>query len=116
MRFIVELYRLLILAILALALITASFVVFRVIQNPELTTGTSAYVMAAVFVAIVFMILSIGITATIISMHDRLASVAKSAASAADEMESVVDSLRDLVAHVTASQSSTEISVEDGDD
>ena len=87
MRFIVELYRLLILAILALAIISASFIIFKVAQNPDLTSGASAYVMVAVFTAAIFVILSIGITATFISMHDRLESIAKSVAAITESAE-----------------------------
>ena len=79
MRFIVELYRVLVIGMLALAIIAASYIFFRVIQAPEMATGTGIYVLIACFTVAVFVILSMGITATFISIHDRLEDIANSA-------------------------------------
>jgi hypothetical protein len=89
MRFIVELYRLLIIAILAIAIISASFIVFKVAQTPDLASGTTAYVTIAVFAVAMFVILSVGITATFISIHDRLESIALTAADIAESAATI---------------------------
>jgi hypothetical protein len=89
MRFIVRLYRLLIIAILALAIISASFIIFKVSQSSDLTGGTTAYVIIAVLTGAMFIILSIGITAIFISMHDRLETIAGAAAAIADHVADI---------------------------
>ena len=76
MRFIVEIYRMLILISLAFAIIVSSYTVFEVIQAPELPSGTGALVVVAALTAAIFIIVSLGITATFISMHDRLEELA----------------------------------------
>jgi len=72
MRFVVELYRFLILGLLAFCLIAASYVISKVLMSPEATSGTAWYLIAGILTAFGLMILGIGVTATFISMHDRI--------------------------------------------
>jgi len=78
MRFIVELYRLLVLALLAIGLIAASYLVSRILMSPEASAGTSGLAIVAVVTAAAFLILAIGITATFISIHDRIEELSQS--------------------------------------
>ena len=77
MRFLVDLYRQLILFALAIGVIGASFLIFMLFQN---SNGIQAapYVIAAFAGLGIFVLLGIGMTATVISMHDRLAEISDS--------------------------------------
>lgn len=97
MRFIVELYRLILIATFAITLIFASFVVVTVARTPDLASGASGYVTIAMIIGAVFIILSIGMTATFISMHDRFQSMATSAADIAESAASIAESAAEIV-------------------
>ena len=69
-----------------------SFLVVTIAKTPQLTGGATVYAIIAVLTAAVFLILSIGITATFISMHDRFQSMATSAADMAECAANIAES------------------------
>ncbi len=78
MRFLVDLYRFLLLAALGLGVVAASYVVFALfMQNSAWKQEFGGLALIAVIVVGVLVILSIGLTATFISMHDRMADIAE---------------------------------------
>lgn len=87
MRFLVDAYRYLILLILGLALIGASYGVSTLFLGDGGTNPLSGAVLIGVIVAVVFVVLSIGLTATFISIHDRLADIASHMRSIAERMD-----------------------------
>jgi uncharacterized membrane protein YeiB len=85
-RFLVDLYRLLLFAGLALALIAASYAVSLSFgQSGSLALG--GYVLGAVIAGAIFIIFGLGMTATFISIHDRLAEIANNSERIARALE-----------------------------
>ena len=87
MRFIVDAYRVILLGLLALALIGGSYFLFsaRLADGPSGQYGGLALIWFLVSAMVV--ILTIGATATFISIHDRLAEIADHSRRIADAME-----------------------------
>jgi hypothetical protein len=86
MRFIVDIFRILILAGVALVLIAISFVVISVLMvgMPPALGGATAL---AGIGFLIILVLSLGMLATIISAHDRLAALSDHVARVAEAME-----------------------------
>ena len=87
MRFLVDLYRVLILFILAVALIAGSWLAFSLIGGPLATSPQRVYLTTLLIGGVVTVILGLGITATFISIHDRIAAIALNSERAADALE-----------------------------
>jgi hypothetical protein len=87
MRFLVELYRYLILLLLVLTVIAVSFGIAKFATSTDVATEITAGMIALAVLGAVFVILSLGITATFISMHDRLCDLASSTERLAQQME-----------------------------
>ena len=93
MRFLVDLYRVIVLAALAAGVILASYLIFSLFMNAgswrEELTGLALVAATAVGIAVV---LAIGLVATFISIHDRLVNLAASADRIADSLERIGNS------------------------
>lgn len=86
MRFIVDLYRLLVLAAIAAALIVGAFVVFTVVLRDG-SGELGGLVAAGMIAGAIFLVLSIGLIAIVISMHDRMVDIADQSRRIADGLE-----------------------------
>lgn len=86
MRFLVDLYRVLILAGLAIALIAGSYLVLMSFGRPG-GAELGGYVLTMVIATAIIVIFGIGMTATFISIHDRLAEIADNSARIANALE-----------------------------
>jgi hypothetical protein len=78
MRFLVDLYRWLILMVLAVALIAGTWLGVELAVGSLATAPQRTIYIAALIGAGIMIVLSLGITATFISIHDRLADIADS--------------------------------------
>lgn len=87
MRFIVDAYRIIILAFLAAALIGGSYLLFSVLLASDLQNSLSGWATLWFVMTAIVVILTIGITATFISIHDRLADIADHSRRMADALE-----------------------------
>lgn len=87
MRFLVELYRYLILLLLVVTVIAVSFGIAKFATSTDVATGITAGMIGLAVLGAIFVILSLGITATFISMHDRLCELAGSVERAAQQLE-----------------------------
>lgn len=85
MRFLVDLYRWLILLVLAVALIAGSWLSASIAFGPLANDPQRMIYVAALIGAGIIIVLGLGITATFISIHDRLADIAQSLAVRADD-------------------------------
>lgn len=79
MRFIVDIYRLIVLAVLAISLVAASYVAFLLLLTEDIPPAFSGVVIGSMIIGFVVVVLVLGITATFISMHDRIAEVSEEA-------------------------------------
>lgn len=90
MRFLVDLYRVIVLAALAAGVILASYLIFSLFMHAgswrEELTGLALVAATAVGIAVV---LAIGLVATFISIHDRLVSMASCTDRIADSLERI---------------------------
>jgi hypothetical protein len=85
MRFIVEVFRVLVLVLLALLLVGAAFVGFTLaIGGFRIETGLAWPVVAGIFAA---MVVGLGLVGTFIAIHDRLAEMALGLQRVADNLE-----------------------------
>ncbi|WP_379553555.1 hypothetical protein [Qipengyuania sp. DGS5-3] len=87
MRVIVDLYRYLIIGIFALVIIGATFGLVRGLNTGFLGTETGILWVFAAILIIVLMILSLGMVAVAISIHDRYSEVGSEIERIADLME-----------------------------
>lgn len=78
MRFLVELYRYLILIFLVLTIVAVSFVVAKFAMSTGVENQMTGWMVAGSILGAIIVILSLGVTATFISMHDRLCDIATS--------------------------------------
>ncbi|WP_242096720.1 hypothetical protein [Sphingomonas sp. CROZ-RG-20F-R02-07] len=84
MRFIVDLYRILILLILAIALVLGSWLGISLIGGPLASDPLRLYYATLLVGGFIVIVLGLGITATFISIHDRIADIASQSERAAD--------------------------------
>lgn len=91
MRFIVDLYRYVILAFCGIITIAAALLVFAALDpaSPLRATEATPYALLAVFGLIILLILSLGAIATLISIHDRHAEIANAARDGALALERI---------------------------
>lgn len=89
MRFLVDAYRYLILVFLALALTGASYGILTLFLRGEEAAPIAGVALVGAVSAIVFVVLSIGLIATFISIHDRLADIAFHMRSLAERREPI---------------------------
>lgn len=87
MRFIVDLYRLLILLGLAATIIAFVYVCLKVATMPELGSDVAIDFAAVAILLLMLMVIGLGLTATIISIHDRHSELV-------DEVRNLNDHLR----------------------
>lgn len=87
MRFIVDLYRFLILLFLAIGLISASYFAFALSFGPMADEPNKLAFVAALIVVAIAVILGLGLTATFISIHDRIAEISNNTRKLADALE-----------------------------
>jgi hypothetical protein len=87
MRFLVDLYRGLILLILAIALIAGFYLGFMLSVGPLASTPMWSIYIACFAAGAVIVILCLGITATFISIHDRIAEMAVQSKRIADALD-----------------------------
>ena len=87
MRFLVDLYRIVILLILAVALVFGSWLGFSLIGGPLATDPQRIYYASLLIGAVVMTVLGLGITAMFISTHDRIAAIALHSERMADALE-----------------------------
>jgi hypothetical protein len=88
MRFLVDLYRVLILIFLAVFLVAGTWAAFSFgfgtfANNP----AAQAYLFTGLGFAAIVVIIGLGVTATFISIHDRIAELAAQSARIADALE-----------------------------
>lgn len=93
MQFLVDLYRGLILLILALALIGGSWFGFVLAFGALATDSQKPVYLAVLIGAGVLIVLTLGITATFISIHDRIAEISRQIKRMADTAEQSQPSL-----------------------
>lgn len=89
MRFIVDLYRVLILLILAVALVFGSWLGASLIGGPLASDPQRPYYATLLIGAVILTVLGFGITATFISIHDRIADIARYAERIADRLDAM---------------------------
>lgn len=98
MRFIVDLYRYIIVAFCAVALIAGTVTLFVALdQNGGLGAAYPGWVLAVALAVAVSFILSIGGLALVVSLHDRHADLSDTAA----EMKLTLDRIADILAYGT---------------
>jgi hypothetical protein len=96
MRFIVDLYRYIIIGLCGLAIILGAFAVIAALDvNGPLLGQYPGWVIAVAFASAVLFILSIGGLAIIVSLHDRHAELAD----AALELKTTLDRIADTLAY-----------------
>jgi hypothetical protein len=86
MRFLVDLYRMIVLGALALALVGGSYLVFMLAFEGDTSPELSIFAIAGLVAAAVWVVLAIGLIATFISIHDRLVELADNSARIADSL------------------------------
>lgn len=86
MRFLVDLYRLLIFAGLAVGLIAGSYIVILSFGRAG-SAELGGYALGLVVATAIIVVFGIGLTATFISIHDRLAEIAENSARIAAALE-----------------------------
>lgn len=87
MRFIVDAYRLIILAILAAALIGGSYLLFSVLLASDPQSQLGGWAIVWFLATAIVIVLTIGVTATFISIHDRLVDIADHSRRIAEALE-----------------------------
>ena len=87
MRFMVDLYRLLILLILAIALVVGTWLGISLAAGPLSTDPQRMLYTVLLIGGAIATILALGITATFISIHDRIAEIADQAQRVAASLE-----------------------------
>lgn len=86
MRFLVDLYRVIVLGALALALIGGSYLVFTVAFEGDAPAELGIVAIAGLVAAAIWVVLAIGLIATFISIHDRLVELSDNSARIADSL------------------------------
>lgn len=90
MRFLVDLYRWIVLLLVGASLILGFFILFLVIASPA-PPYLDGMVLMIIIACALWFILLFGVTATFISIHDRIAEISHHAARAADSLERLAD-------------------------
>jgi hypothetical protein len=92
MRFVVDLFRFIILAMCAIALIGAALLVFAAIDHSSpLGTGLTTTIVLFSIAALTLLVLNIGGVAILISIHDRHVEIADNTGSMASSLASMAD-------------------------
>ena len=91
MRFLVDLYRVIVLAMVAVCLIGGFYLISLLMMGGAPVELNAAAIMAMLAGGVCF-ILFFGLTATFISIHDRIAEISHQSARLADALERIADS------------------------